>query len=353
MADHFFLPVPTHEMEAPDSTEASPAHGHFDDVPGTILLFNSTEDGQADGQIILQPQPSSDPEDPLNWTRRRKKMAVAMVYVYTFAIGISTTAQYSILSQIAESQHVTLGQLNTGTAIMQLMQGWACLLWQPIAMTYGRRFVYVTTMALSTLPILWTPFSSGASQWYAHRILLGIFCSPVESLPEVSVPDLFFAHERGGYIALYTFVLFGSNFLSPFLSGFITDGAGWKAVMYWATAVMAACTIIIFLFGEETIYFRQTTEGGRHNTGTKQTDTSFQTDQRDEGGEGTALATTTAGPRPRKAYRKRLALITRLPGRPSRKQTFLKSWRSLQILVFFPNILWASLLYGTNIAWYR
>ncbi|SPO01542.1 related to HOL1, putative substrate-H+ antiporter [Cephalotrichum gorgonifer] len=335
--------------------------GDHDDVPGTILLFDTSQEDQTGANIILQPQPSSDPEDPLNWARRRKKMAVSMVYLYTFAIGICTTAQYSILSEIAESQHLSLYQLNTGTAMMQIMQGWACLLWQPLAMTYGRRGVYVVSMALSTIPVLWTPFSSGPAQWYAHRILLGIFCSPVESLPEVSVPDVFFAHERGRYIAMYTFVLFGSNFLSPFLSGFIADGAGWRVVMYWATAIMAATTILLFLFTEETIFFRQTTEGtGRGDliTATKRTteddceaDGATATGHSSSGAAGTVGMETLAH-RPKKTYAQKLSLISRLPGRPSRKQTFLKSWRSLQILVFFPNILWAAFLYGSNIAWY-
>jgi MFS family permease len=31
---------------------------------------------------------------------------------------------------------------------------------------------------------------------------------------------------------------------------------------------------------------------------------------------------------------------------------FLKSWRSLKIIVLFPNILWVGLLFGTNIGWY-
>ncbi|KAJ2962881.1 hypothetical protein NQ176_g10905 [Zarea fungicola] len=208
--------------------------GETDIVPGTILLVDAAHQELGEGNhahIILQPQPSSDPDDPLNWTPKRKRMAVGMVYFYAFAIGIATSVHASILTQISESQHLSFTQLNTGTGLMQLMQGWGCLLWQPFAMTYGRRGVYIATIVLSTGPVIWTPFSSGASQWYAHRILLGIFCSPVESLPEVSVSDIFFAHERGRYMALYTFILFGSNFLAPFFSGFIAQDAGWRWVI--------------------------------------------------------------------------------------------------------------------------
>lgn len=330
-----------------------------DDTPGTILLcdISSAEARQTrNGDIILQPKPSADPEDPLNWSTNRKHLAIGMVYLYTFAIGIATSVHASILTQISESQRLSFAQLNTGTGLMQLMQGWGCLLWQPFAMTYGRRGVYIATAVLSIPPVIWTPLSYGASQWYAHRILLGIVCSPVESLPEVSVPDVFFAHERGKYMAYYTFILFGSNFLAPFFSGFIADGAGWRWVMYFATIVLGVCSIVLYLFTEETIFFRNTIEGVESSPSDENAADMVKDDAKEADAKRPVLevarATNAIPMRQKRSFGQKLSLITRLPGRPSRRQTFLKTWRSLKIIVLFPNILWAGLLYGTNIAWY-
>lgn len=102
---------------------------------------------------------------------------------------------------------------------MFLFFGWFCLLWQPIALTYGRRGVYLITMLL-TIPIMvWTAYSTSAGEWMAHRALIGIVVSPIESLCEVTIFDLFFAHNRGTYMGLYVFILFGSNFLAPLFAG--------------------------------------------------------------------------------------------------------------------------------------
>lgn len=49
---------------------------------------------------------------------------------------------------------------------------------------------------------------------------------------------------------------------------------------------------------------------------------------------------------------KRLALVTKLPGRPTPQHMLWKSLYSLKIPFLFPNILWAGLLYGANIALY-
>lgn len=328
--------------------------GHRDDVPGTLLLVDDALQGPScahRGAIVLQPQPSSDPEDPLNWSPRRKLLAISMTYVYTFGIGICTAVQYSVLTQISEAQNVTIAQLNLGTGLMFLFLGWGCLIWQPIAMTYGRRGVYLASIVLSMAPTIWAPFSHGEGQWYAHRIILGIVAAPVESLPEVSVPDLFFAHERGKYMAFYAFMLFGSNFLAPFFAGFINDASDWKWVMHFATFLLVACAIVMYLFMEETIYFRDTTEGAMVTTEPKTAAQEADGD-RDrkipphdtENGETGHL---------HKTWKQKLVLVTKLPGRPTPTHMVLKSWISLKIVVLFPNILWAGLLYGTNLSWYN
>lgn len=106
-------------------------HHEHDDVPGTILLVDIAHDSSISAQrkgIILEPQPSTDPNDPLNRSQRWKHLNIGMVYLYTFAIGICTAVQFSIMTQISESQTVSIASLNLGTGLMQLMQGWANLL---------------------------------------------------------------------------------------------------------------------------------------------------------------------------------------------------------------------------------
>lgn len=320
----------------------SPANmSHPDDVPGTILLWDAAETPNAlshEGQVVLQPQPSSDPEDPLNWSRSRKSLAIGMVYVYVLGVGICTTVHYSVLTQIADAQNLQVSQLNLGTGLMFLFLGWGNLFWQPIAMAYGRRGVYIASIVLCIAPVLWTPFSHGASQWYAHRIILGFIAAPIESLPEVSVPDLFFAHERGSFMAYYALVLFGSNFFAPFLAGFINDGAGWHWVMYFAAILLVACALLLFFFMEETMYFRETTEGGTITTDEKTSAPYHETSE-------------SSIPAP-KTYLQKLRLFTVAQGGPTSRQTIEKVWRAFEIFIWFPNIVWAGLLYGTNLAWY-
>jgi hypothetical protein len=51
----------------------------------------------------------------------------------------------------------------------------------------------------------------------AHRASIGIVVSPIESLCEVTIFDLFLAHNRGTYMGLYVFILFRSKILAPLI----------------------------------------------------------------------------------------------------------------------------------------
>lgn len=197
--------------------------------------------------VVLVPAPSNDPDDPLNWSTRRKTLAITCMCVYTLMVGIASAAIYSVLVPISDATGLTLGDLNSGTGYMFLFFGWGCLVWQPLALQYGKRPVYLLSI-IATLAIqVWAPHTKTNGQWIANKILQGFFGAPIESLCEVTVSaemvraedrltlrqccDLYFQHQRGTYIALYGLLLAGSNFFAPIIAGFIADGQGWQWVL--------------------------------------------------------------------------------------------------------------------------
>ncbi|RFU28631.1 hypothetical protein B7463_g7711, partial [Scytalidium lignicola] len=338
-----------------------------DVVPGTVHLVDlggdmHTRHLDENKDIVLVPKPSTDPEDPLNWSRKRKLLAINMCYVYTIGVGISTAVQYSILVNIADDTGITVAQLNLGTGLMFLFLGWACLLWQPLALVYGRRGVYIISSFLCVFPVLWSAYSTSKGEWYAHRIILGIVASPIESLPEVTVPDLFFAHDRGTYMGIYAFLLFGSNFLAPFFAGWINVAAGWRWVMWFGAIFQAVATIIIYFFMEETMYFRGTVEGVDSEDVSNGTSTpvdagiaTTETDEKIEmaGIPITVITRNNTTTIPKRTYWKKLQLFIKMPGRPSLKQLWTMMYRPLLIMYYFPCVTWAGFVYGTCLSWYN
>ncbi|OAL27224.1 hypothetical protein AYO20_09822 [Fonsecaea nubica] len=230
--------------------EFIPGTVHLVDLERTLLLKHASGKKQ---DVILNPAPSADPEDPLNWSPRRKMLSTICMAIYTFVIAYTSAAIYSILQPLADARGLTLADLNAGTGYMFLAYGWGCLIFQPLAIQYGKRPVYVITMLISVGIMFWAPYTKSNGEYIANKVLQGFIGSPVESLGEVSVADI-----RGTYMAVYALALTGASFFAPIVAGFINDGQGWEWVMYWCGILCLAAFIFLYLFMEETNYQRLT-----------------------------------------------------------------------------------------------
>ena len=72
--------------------------------------------------------------------------------------------------------------------------------WQPLALQYGKRPVYIFSIFATMAIQIWAPYTRSNGQWIANKILQGFFGAPIESLCEISMTDVYFTHERGYYI---------------------------------------------------------------------------------------------------------------------------------------------------------
>lgn len=93
--------------------------------PGTVRLIDTTghqtskhAEGKGQQDVILVPHPSEDPEDPLNWTFKRKLLATSCIVVYTIAAAYPSSAVYSVVTPIRKGTSLTLTDINNGTGIM-------------------------------------------------------------------------------------------------------------------------------------------------------------------------------------------------------------------------------------------
>ncbi|KAM0315668.1 hypothetical protein ACHAO8_003719 [Botrytis cinerea] len=342
-------------------------------VPGTIHLVDL--EGVMRGQhasasqlqdVVLVPSPSSDPDDPLNWTPKRKMLSTACMSMYTLMVGIASAAVYSVLEPISEDTGLTVDQLNAGTGYMFLFFGWGTLIAQPIALQYGKRPVYLFSMLATLGTMLWVPYATSNSAWIGSKILQGAVGAPVESLCEISITDIYFAHERGSYMGLYAFMLAGSNFLAPILAGFINDGQGWRWVMYWCAIFLAIGFVFCFFLMEETNYDRapleKTTSGDNTpgvatpKEGVLQEKSSASSKPRDPE-KGTSVDVSRAANQNTelgavhykpKTYVQKLSL-------KDKKRDFRLYRMMIRPLIFMslPSIAYAGFSYGSNLIWFN
>ncbi|RVX72824.1 hypothetical protein B0A52_03177 [Exophiala mesophila] len=337
-------------------------------VPGTVHLvdlagnLSAKHEAGGNNQIVLIPQPSSDPDDPLNWTWWRKnhnRFWQIMWTVVGCAIISSLSPAYLL---IQEDTGIPIADLNTGIGLMYLFLGWGNVVTQPLAMNFGRRPVLILSLLGTSLMILWSAYIKSSGVWFVNRILMGIFYAPVESLVEILVTDLSFTHERGFHMGVYSWTLWNGAFLSPIAAGYIAQNHGWRWIQYTGTIIGLSVTVLMFFFFEETMYFRQTIQAefldefdsnSNHASSTEEGVEKNEKSQSGDPGSKTpkaALEEVALG-KSNKTYLSKLRMWgLRSPDQPN---TFWKFFLLPFTLVRFPAMLFAGLLVGSILAWFN
>lgn len=205
---------------------------------------------------------------------------------------------------------------------------------------------------------MWSPYAKGEGQWIARNIVIGFVAAPIEALPETSITDLYFAHERGTYLGWYAWFLASSNFFAPVISGFINDGMGYKWCFFFQAIFCGVVSIFLFFFLEETNYDRKTVgiiEGTESPNPFDAEAVDGTNEKNPTPQEGTTAAETlgspiaaTSTPYKRKTYWQKLALW-------DKPRTFVMHWRAWQILklLSWPVIFYAGFSYGTYLVWFN
>lgn len=233
-------------------------------VPGTVHLIDLTgsstlQHGKSEQDIILLPQPTRDPQDPLNWTPKRRLNSSVWQMLWTFVASGHINGLTPAYLLIQAETGISIGDLNTGNGLMYLFFGFGNLVTQPLALNYGRRPCAFWALFVTSFLVLWASFMNTAAEWYANRILIGIAMSGIECLIELCITDTKFTHERGFHMGFYNWVLFGGAVLAPIPAGFLADAAGWRWINRMYFIVGFVTTIGVFFFFEETMFYRPKT----------------------------------------------------------------------------------------------
>ncbi|KAF2454854.1 major facilitator superfamily domain-containing protein [Lineolata rhizophorae] len=304
--------------------------------------------------IILVPQPSDDPNDPLNWPLWRRDV---ILFVLSLISVIATTlspilAANTVSVAIVFGRNFTEIALATGYHLLGVaLAGIVCV---PSARVWGKRHLYLLGTVFVVFSCAWCGASgTNYASLLWSRIFQGFGLAPFEALVNASVGDLYFVHERGKRMALSNLALFGGAFFTPVLVGKITREMGWYWTFYFVAIFAGVMLPLVFFFVPETAFRRD----ARFNTDFFDSKEAVATrngnaEQKENGVELPSYDDATRSsakppPPPKATFWQMLAPF-------NGRKTDEKFWKLLLRpfpLFFHPAILWACLIQGALIGW--
>ncbi|KAJ5788482.1 hypothetical protein N7457_003472 [Penicillium paradoxum] len=327
------------------------------DPPGTFKLIRDDEtDMHGQRTVMLDPVPSSDPNEPLNWSMIRKLVNFGIVLAMTIVIFTALSIQAIFWQQMAIDMKLTLKDLNKACSVNYVGLAIGCILFIPISKKYGRRPVYIVSAALMLATSFWISRIDCLAELYVANLVQGLAGATNESIAEITIADLFFVHHRGSMNGLYMTCVMIGNFLTPMAAGAQATRHGWRS-SYQTMGIFNAFVFVVFLFFyEETKYIPLFT--GKADTVIKENDVVNQGKSHEQ--VRVEAASTTPGSSiterttshhmldltiPQRPWHKRFAFVTQTP-----EPIWPHFYRPFCVLVF-PAVTFAALQYAAGIVW--
>ncbi|EMC93683.1 hypothetical protein BAUCODRAFT_76266 [Baudoinia panamericana UAMH 10762] len=229
-------------------------------VPGTARLVDRVDTTEAgpDGRplkhgkgrnahIVLVPQPSDSPNDPLNWPQWKKEMTYLAICVSTALGGALGPILSPVQGEIAHQYHVSIEEsaLPAGYALMTAgIMAYVSHVW---ARSLGKRGIYIISTAILLATSIWTTQVTTFNGLLAARTVQGLGNGAYESIAVSTIGDLFFVHERGKRIVMFNIATLGMANLAPIAGGVISQKYGWKTQFTIISAFTAVALVLILV----------------------------------------------------------------------------------------------------------
>ncbi|CAG8385131.1 unnamed protein product [Penicillium salamii] len=301
-----------------------------DQPPGTFKLIRVNETGERGHHVVaLDPIPSSDPNEPLNWSTLRKSVNFTIVLAMTIIIFTALSTQAIFWQQMIPDMGASYTQLNQAMSINFVGLATGCIFFIPFAKKYGRRPIYIISAALMLATTFWMTRMHSLTELYLTNLLQGLAGATNESIAEIT------------------------TFLTPMAAGAQATRQGWRA----SHLTMGAFNIVLFFcfafMYEETKYVPVLTaqtsdldEDTRDSGKAQMMDIPVSyTPEKAPVTEVTSSHHVLDHTIPLKSWRQRLALAT-----PTPEPIWPHFYRPFEVLIF-PAVAFAALQYASGIAW--
>ncbi|KAI1420961.1 hypothetical protein F5Y12DRAFT_70060 [Xylaria sp. FL1777] len=208
--------------------------------------------------VELSPQPSEDPNDPLNWPLWKKNLNFMALLSMVAVVGAMKTAFISVHSVVAAEEGVNYTSAAALTAVPLMISAISGMASTILARVWGKRPVYLGSMVLVFIGSAWNINTKGEfAQNMAARILQGLGWGAFDTLVLGSILDTYFEHERQSKILLYNAISLATTWGAPLIGSSASMRArGFQTQFEIFTPILVVLMPLVILGAPETTYMR-------------------------------------------------------------------------------------------------
>ncbi|THH32024.1 hypothetical protein EUX98_g2163 [Antrodiella citrinella] len=174
--------------------------------------------------------------DPHQWSTWRKWTNVFIVAFQATLSPVCSTLVAVGSSDVDREFHVSNSSVSAlPVALFVVGLGVGPLYLAPLSEMYGRRIVYIISLAMFCLFNLGGALVHNEVGFIILRLLAGLAGSAGPSLGGGTIGDMFSREERGGAQAVYAFGPTFGPAIGGLIGGYISQHAGWR----WLPGIMA------------------------------------------------------------------------------------------------------------------
>ncbi|EGO03525.1 hypothetical protein SERLA73DRAFT_83573 [Serpula lacrymans var. lacrymans S7.3] len=211
----------------------------------------------ADGTKVLWPQPTDDPNDPQNWSDRRKAVQLIVITLASFIPDFDSGIGIAALFPLSVQFNTTTGVINNLTSNWSVfLLGWGGILSVMLMRRFGRLPVLFWSQILALGFLIGATFAPNLKTFAAMRCLTGF----IGSCPQVTglyvITDIFPFHLQARKLNIWAAAFMLAPLVSPFAFGFLVARASWRWAYGTGCLYGAVVVLLIVFFMEETMYDR-------------------------------------------------------------------------------------------------
>ncbi|KAJ5703856.1 hypothetical protein N7493_010994 [Penicillium malachiteum] len=239
------------QNENPDDLEACGIYTVMSQVSTrTRRMSSASTIGAPDQSIVISWRGPDDPENPQNWSTKKKVFVSSLIWFLTFAIYIGSSIYTPGIPGVEEQFGVSSVAGTLGLTLFVAGYGLGPMIWSPLSEIpmIGRSPTYVLTIFVFVFFNFGVIYAKNFGMLLAFRFLTGFIGSPALATGAASMGDIWSPRVRDYMIGIWGMFAISAPVLGPMLGGFAFSAKGWTWTI-WQLLWVSAFAFVLLFFG--------------------------------------------------------------------------------------------------------